>query len=90
MGKSDRCECADKGCPCCHGACKRSGLFTLYRVDMEDATGTLMCHDCMADAMESGLFTEDEPEEPIGRGEDEEMMLEHALYPWLDDDSMGG
>ncbi len=54
------CECSDKGCPvhtnqphCAYAY----DLRALYRVDMEDRTGTLMCPLCADDAMESGLFT---------------------------------
>ncbi len=31
-------------------------LRTLYRSDMEDLTGTLMCPRCAEDAFDSGLF----------------------------------
>ncbi len=53
-----RCGCADPGCPWCKGRCTRKAATTLYRVDMEDATGTPMCSRCAADAMESGVFTD--------------------------------
>jgi hypothetical protein len=55
------CECADGGCPVGHrgrstcAASTRGGL-TLFRVDMEDRTGTRMCAACADDAMSSGLF----------------------------------
>jgi hypothetical protein len=52
------CECADGGCPACHGDCEREATVTLHRVDMEDRTGTLFCDECAEDAMSSGLFTE--------------------------------
>lgn len=53
-----KCECADGGCPVCHGACKKCSSVILYRVDMEDRTGTAFCEQCAEDAMESGLFTD--------------------------------
>ena len=31
-------------------------MQTLYRVDMEDATGTLFCAACADDAFECGLY----------------------------------
>jgi len=59
------CGCFDNGCKANHGrACLTridplagdgSGE-TLYRVDMQDDTGTLFCRACADDAMESGLF----------------------------------
>lgn len=49
------CECTDPGCPC-SGRCKRKAIATVYRVDMEDVTGTDMCDRCM------GVFTT-EPDE---------------------------
>lgn len=52
-----RCECADPGCPVCHGHCDQDSATTLYRVDMEDVTGTPMCAGCAEDAMKSGVFT---------------------------------
>jgi hypothetical protein len=51
------CECCDRLCPVHEGAeCGRKGSQLLYRVDMEDRTGTLMCRFCANDAFESGLF----------------------------------
>lgn len=53
------CECADRGCAAHIGLsdCDGPHEYTLFRVDMEDKTGTAMCEWCMEDAMESGLFT---------------------------------
>ena len=34
----------------------KSRLTVVYRVDMEDRTGTAMCPTCVNDAMESGVF----------------------------------
>lgn len=50
------CECSDGGCPACHGNCDKVAVYVVYRVDMEDETGTPMCEACMEDAAESGLF----------------------------------
>lgn len=67
---SKRCKCSDPACPVSHGdfevthQCGRQASILLYRVDMEDETGTLMCDGCSEDAMASGLFTmEDEGDE---------------------------
>jgi len=54
-----RCECADPGCPQHKGEseCKRvNHVEVLFRVDMDDRTGTRFCGRCADDAMESGLF----------------------------------
>lgn len=65
------CECSDPGCSANHGNKACNGLATsiLYRVDMEDVTGTAMCESCASDAFESGLFTDstDEDEEKTER-----------------------
>ena len=56
-----RCECSDPGCPKHKGesACLFDGRTqTVYRIDMEDRTGTRMCPDCAADCFESGLFSD--------------------------------
>lgn len=52
------CECSDPGCPVHQGREECDGVFTVtvYRVDMEDLTGTDMCEGCAADALESGVF----------------------------------
>jgi hypothetical protein len=55
------CECSDPGCPVHLGysqCTNTSQLTTVYRIDMEDKTGTLMCPTCLEDAMSSGLFRE--------------------------------
>lgn len=52
------CECNDPQCPACFGDCNRQGSQTLYRIDMEDRTGTVFCDDCAEDAWESGLFVD--------------------------------
>lgn len=59
----DVCECSDPMCPACYGRCDQPATETLYRVDMQDLTGTRLCADCANDCVESGLFTgEDEIE----------------------------
>lgn len=59
--RPSQCECYDAAChydtrenPARCSAISR--LRTLYRVDMDDTTGTRMCETCGADALESGLF----------------------------------
>ena len=76
-----KCECSDTGCSVHKGQaeCPVTGLHPaqdehdsspnygvyLYRIDMDDRTGTFMCGQCATDALESGLFTTifDEEEE---------------------------
>lgn len=66
-----RCECADPGCP--HSAinqshcipCKHVATTILYRVDMEDVTGTAFCDECADDAFESGLFTDSTDDDDV-------------------------
>lgn len=52
----DQCQCADPQCPYCAGRCTRDYELTIYRIDMEDHTGTRMCEQCSEDAMQSGVF----------------------------------
>ena len=52
------CEDSDPQCSICHGHCQHEGTIILYRIDMEDQTGTLFCEQCADDASESGLFTD--------------------------------
>ncbi len=54
------CQCTDPGCPIHNGtsSCNRKSTSILYRIDMEDETGTPMCNGCAEDAFESGLFTD--------------------------------
>ena len=58
------CDCSDPGCPI-HNEddCPNLATTVLYRVDMEDTSGTNMCQGCMEDAMDSGVFTTKEPVE---------------------------
>lgn len=51
-----RCKCSDPGCKCCQGHCARPAEQILYRVDMDDETGTAMCEGCADGAFECGLF----------------------------------
>lgn len=53
------CECSDPGCPAHKGVshCATQATDLLYRVDMQDETGTAMCDKCADDAFSSGLFT---------------------------------
>ena len=51
------CECEDRQCPAHLGEnCKEIGKILLFRIDMDDASGTLFCERCAEDALESGLF----------------------------------
>lgn len=57
------CECVDPGCPEHRGAarsleCLEPATTILYRIDMEDHTGTKMCRGCADDAHASGVFRE--------------------------------
>ena len=59
-----KCECCDSLCPAHDGQneCSQVGSTMLYRVDMEDNSGTIFCDDCANDATMSGLFAEyDDP-----------------------------
>jgi hypothetical protein len=58
-----RCECSDPGCPCCKGKCRHEATETVFRVDMEDWTGTDMCGGCADDALDSGVFTLGQPDD---------------------------
>jgi hypothetical protein len=55
-----KCECADAGCAVHVGVsdCRELATTILYRVDMQDETGTAFCEACADDAMESGVFTD--------------------------------
>lgn len=62
---SKTCECADPGCrvhshaPVC--LCWRDVALILYRLDHGlDATGIAFCAECGGDALESGLFVEND------------------------------
>lgn len=74
-----KCECRDPGCKVHPGfetanPCERKATDTLYRIDMEDRTGTRFCKACALDAYESGLFSGEptrDPDEGWNWGEDE-------------------
>jgi hypothetical protein len=55
-----RCQSSDRGCPAHPGIsfCIQPASTTLFRIDMEDQTGTAFCDACAEDAMNSGLFSE--------------------------------
>jgi len=54
----DRCECSDPGCPVHpqRSHCQLTVARLLFRIDMQDETGTLFCDGCAEDAWSSGLF----------------------------------
>ena len=60
-GDNNKCECSDFGCPAHKGEsdCRKIATTLLFRVDMEDNTGTAMCEACAEDAFLSGLFTDE-------------------------------
>jgi hypothetical protein len=60
-----KCECGDSGCHAHLGKeeCRHLATTILYRVDMDDQTGTAFCEACADDAYESGLFTDDSRDE---------------------------
>jgi hypothetical protein len=67
-----KCECSDKGCPVDHAyECIRRATTTLYRIDQTDYSGTLMCEPCAADALSSGLFTDEADEDPCAPDDEE-------------------
>jgi len=57
-----KCECSDPRCPAHYSVsdCKGVGNQVLYRIDMEDNSGTAFCDACAEDAMDSGLFWDGE------------------------------
>ena len=56
--KGKKCECSDPGCPKHTGQsyCTLKATRRLFRIDMEDRTGTAMCEKCFEDALDSGMF----------------------------------
>lgn len=69
------CECTDPSCPECAGNCDHKATEILYRLDMDDESGTAFCDQCSADAMHSGVFTDQSQEE---EEEEEEEDWEHS------------
>ena len=57
------CECSDRGCPVHEGdsECSRKATNHVWRVDMEDRDGLEMCEGCASDALDSGVFTSEDP-----------------------------
>ena len=53
-----KCECCDRSCPAHEGvsSCASNAKLLLVRMDMDDPSGTPMCHACAADALDSGVF----------------------------------
>ncbi len=76
------CECGDPGCPVHKGeqVCNLNATTQLFRIDMEDQTGTLMCDRCADDASESGLFTDETLNEDDDDLEEECDVVEHGHY----------
>ncbi len=67
--RRERCECGDPGCQADHSlvnGCGRASAVVLYRIDMMDESGTAMCRACAADAMDSGVFTDNHDGEGDG------------------------
>ena len=58
-----KCECHDKGCRHHLGAtCSEPEAFiVVFRIDMQDASGTAMCEICSEDALETGVFATEAP-----------------------------
>lgn len=58
-----QCECSDPGCPVHRGKseCHLRAKYNVFRIDTEDKTGTFMCQGCMEDAMDSGVFSDENP-----------------------------
>jgi hypothetical protein len=54
------CECTDPGCPVCKGECNKVAVAIAFRVDTEDNHGTSFCAECLADALDCGLFWTDQ------------------------------
>lgn len=55
-----KCECSDPGCPEHKGTsqCSNNATETVFRIDMEDRTGTRVCKACADDCFNSGLFSD--------------------------------
>lgn len=72
MSEFGQCECFDSGCSAHKGkkSCGNNAEMYLYRLDMEDETGTAFCEDCASDAMDARVFT-DVPSSEQDEDEDE-------------------
>lgn len=75
IAKQVRCECCDDRCLEHKGRdrCHHQATDILYRVDMNDETGTAMCDACADDAFSSDVFTvkDDEDDEDDDKVENE-------------------
>ena len=71
------CECSDPGCKGHKGQSECTGESNqiLYRVDMQDETGTAMCDVCADDAFASGLFTTKDDDDYLLNEEDAQEGL---------------
>jgi len=58
--RKETCECSDPQCPVHDGKpeCSYQAKQTLYRIDMEDMSGTRFCRRCAEDAYSSGVFSD--------------------------------
>lgn len=56
------CECSDPGCPVHRGlpTCPHRATDRVFRVDMADKSGTLMCPGCTEDALDAEVFRQDD------------------------------
>jgi len=71
---SGLCKCDDPGCgQCCGGRKPHSPgrVSRVYRVDMEDRTGSLFCSGCAQDALDSGMFSS----RPPGKRKEEQWIM---------------
>jgi len=53
------CQCYDVLCPVHKGqssGCAHEGTVQVWRVDMQDGSGMMMCKGCTEDALQSGVF----------------------------------
>lgn len=89
LGDHNKCECAYPGCPVHKGTsdCREFANVILYRVYMEDNTGTAMCEDCAEDALLSGLFTSEiEDDGATLRDEVQQSLLSNSDADYRDRD----
>jgi hypothetical protein len=78
MTRQRFCECSDPGCPIHEGQtqCVYRATENLFRVDMDDRTGTVFCAQCASDAYEAGVFTADDPDPNPDETPDDERDYE--------------
>jgi hypothetical protein len=56
-----QCSCSDPACPVHSGGdCVRDAETVVVRIDMDDKYGTPMCRECADDALDSGVFSENQ------------------------------